>query len=74
MNLIHPEKQSDCAGRTRQSTQRALTRQPKDLEEDGAAMDNALLLYYRILAVAFPEMTLDQQQQVSSGDVDAPSC
>ena len=67
MNLI-ASKNKATRWRTGQSTQ------PHSLGTRGSRKTTAwkrLLLIIAFLAGAFPEMTLGQQQQVSSGDVDA---
>ena len=68
MNLI-ASKNKATRWRTGQSTQ------PHSLGARGSRKTTAwkrLLLIFALLAGAFPELTLGQQQQVSSGDVDAP--
>jgi outer membrane protein len=67
MNLI-ASKNKATRWRTGQSTQ------PHSLGARGSRKTTAwkrLLLIFALLAGAFPELTLGQQQQVSSGDVDA---
>ena len=67
MNLI-ASKNKATRWRTGQSTQ------PHSLGTRGSRKTTAwkrLLLIFALLAGAFPELTLGQQQHVSSGDVDA---
>ena len=68
MNLIASKNKATC-WRTGQSTQQQLLATTRSRK---TSTWNRLLLIFALLAGTFPEMTFGQQQQVSSGDVDAP--